>query len=187
MGYFLGFIPEQKSNYQIRKAVGELGRVFDGQDVSVRWVKPENYHITVLYLGEKLNFFKQFLLVYKLSKMSFPKFQVSFEKANVGISRSYKELIYLSVLDGGDEIRNMLYSLRGIIRTKESSLFIPHVTLGRINKDLSSEEYRNILVDVRNMNEVLNVKDIKFNPTQFHLLESMDDGSNRIVKTFNLS
>ena len=36
MNFFLGFFPDEKSNYKIRKVVGEVGRIFDDFSIPVR-------------------------------------------------------------------------------------------------------------------------------------------------------
>ena len=186
MGIFLGFIPDEKNNYKIRKVVGEVGRVFEGQDVAIRWVKPESYHITLLYIGDKMNFLSKFFLLLKMKSFIVRKFKVVLDKANVGISRSYKELVYLSMKEGGDEIREMLYKLRGKVKVKETNVFIPHISLGRINKDLTSEEFRNLTVDVRNENKNLDISSISFEVDKLHLIETNQDGKLNIIKSFDL-
>lgn len=186
MGIFLGFIPDEKSNYKIRKVVGEIGRVFEGQEVAVRWVKPESYHITLLYIGNSLNFLSKFILLLKLKSFIVRKFTVVLDKANVGISRSYKELVFLSLKEGGDEVREMLYKLRTKVKVKENNVFIPHISLGRISKDITPEEFRNLNVDVRNENKNLDIPSISFEVDKLHLIESTQDGKLNIIKSFDL-
>lgn len=186
MNYFLGFIPNQEANYKIRKVVGDLGRVFDGQDVNVRWNKPETFSISLLNLGRSLNFLKREYLLYKLRRLGLKSFEVQLEKASVGISRSYKELIYLTLGKGGDNIRTMLFNLRGIVRSSQNSIFIPHITLGRISKDLSNEEYSNLILDVRNTNKQLKIDEIAFRVDTICLIQVDDEGSHKIVKSLAL-
>ena len=126
------------------------------------------------------------LLDLKLKKIVLKKFSVRLDKANLGIQRSYKELVYLSLLSGGDEIRDMLYQL-GLygIRTKDYEIFIPHVTLGRVNKVVSDEEYKNLSLDVRNVNKDLKVNDIRFDVKEIHLIES-SEGSISVIKSYPL-
>lgn len=183
MNYFLGFFPDQKTNYKIRKVVGELGRVFDGQEIKVRWVQPETYHVQVLYLGNSMNLITKTLLGYKLGKFQPPKFEIRFDKASLGISRKYKELVYLSISDGGDELRNLVFDLRNHLGFNDSGQFIPHLTLGRVSKDLTEEEFKNLNQDVRVVNKKLKVSDISFSPSTLAFVES-DLESNRIIKEF---
>jgi len=71
MSYFLGFIPDLESKSKIRRVLTEVSSIFDDFDIPVRWVKPNTFHITLYYLGEKSNFIKEFLLKRKISKIKF--------------------------------------------------------------------------------------------------------------------
>lgn len=186
MNYFLGIQPNDQTNYKIRKVVGELGRVFQGQDIDVRWSKPETFHCSVVYLGKSLNPAKKFFLDLKLKKTNYRKFSISFERAVVGISRRYKELVYLGIDKGGDELREIVLDLRERLKISDSNLFIPHVTLGRISKELSEQEFRNLKMDVRKMNKSLKVDEIEFEVDRISLIRS-DLDSHEIISSYNLT
>lgn len=185
MSYILGFLPDNRSRNKVGNVVNQLANIFEGQEINVRWANSGNYHITLHYLGDKLSFINLLLLKRKLGKLPLPHFRISFEKANVGITRSYKELVYLSLDKGGDEVRDMLFRLRTVLKTSDSEKFIPHLTLGRISKDLSSEEYRNLVLDVRNMNSQLDIKNVEFDVSELHLLK-FEQGTLEVVHTFML-
>ena len=51
-------------------------------------------------------------------------------------------------------------------------MFVPHLTIGRVSKDLSQEEYRNIAKDVTRVSKSLKVKDISFNISEMYLIQS---------------
>lgn len=174
--YFLGFFPDEKSNHKIRKIVGEVGRVFDGQGINVRWTNPQNFHVTLVFLGANLNFIQMFLLNNKLKNLIIPKFKISFDKCELGINRQYKELLYITTKDGGEHLRNLVFSLRKLISTPDYSNYIPHLTLGRVSKDLTNEEYRNIVSDLHNINEGLNLGDISFESTNMWLVQTTPEG-----------
>lgn len=186
MSFFIGIIPDEKTNYKIRKVIGDVGRVFEGQSADVRWVRPDGTHISLIKLGDNLNFIQQFFLNIKLNNIHFAKFKVILDKANVGIARSYKELIYISLYEGGEDIRNILFKMREKIKSNDANIFLPHITLGRISKDLTNEEYRNLVVDVRNVNESLGLRDIEFTVSTLHVIEYTKDGVYRIVKSYDL-
>lgn len=182
MNYFLGFFTDEKSNYKIRKVVGEVGRVFDDFGIPVRWVKPETYHITLFYLGENLNPIKRFLLSRRLKKFVFKPFSVKLNTVRLGISRNYKELVYLDLLEGGDTLRNLYLDIHKIVGTNDSSKFVPHLTIGRVSKDLTEEEQRNISKDLSNICESLNIEDISFNIYELCLVKSEDGNYSILIK-----
>src|SRR5690606_16440926 len=130
-----------------------------------------------------LSFFKRQWLQYKLSKVKVRNFTVSFHKAELGINRKYKELVYLTVMDGGDELRDLVYKLREDLKIEDSGQYIPHLTLGRVNKDLTPEEFKNLTHDVREVNKNLKVADISF-ITQKLAFVASDSGEYSIIKEF---
>jgi 2'-5' RNA ligase len=183
LNYFLAFFPDEKTNYKIRKVVGELGRVFDGQEIDVRWVKPEKFHVIAVFLGNDLNFVSKLLLEMKLGKFQVPRFGIRFEKASLGLSRRAKEKICLTISEGGDELRNLVFDLRNRLGINDPNLFIPHLTLGRVNKDLTDEEFRNLNQDIRVVNKKLKVPDISFTPESMSFIES-DLETYKVLKQF---
>jgi len=174
MSYFLAFVPDKESVNRIKSIVKEVDSLFSDFGIPVRWVKPDTYHITLYYLGENLPFFNQMLLKRKLKKIKFKKFKISFKNIKVGISRSYKELVYLDLSKGGEELRELLSQVRREIGGKDTSLFIPHLTLGRISEDLSKEEYRNVSTDIAKLSKKLNLEDIEFTVDTLYLIHSKD-------------
>ncbi len=109
-----------------------------------------------------------------MKKVHIPKINVSFATVKVGISRNYKELVYLELKDGGEEMRELLLQLRKNLGGKDISMFVPHLTIGRISKDLSQEEYRNVAKDISRVSKKLKLEDIEFTVDTIYLIESKD-------------
>ena len=174
MSYFLGFVPDQESKSKIRRVLAEVSNIFNDFDIPVRWVKPNTFHITLYYLGEQLCFLKEFLLKRRISKIQFKKIKVSFCTVKVGISRNYKELVYLDLEQGGEELRELLLQVREITGKQDTSMFVPHLTIGRISKDLTKEEYRNVANDIARVSKKLKLSDIHFTIDSMYLIESKD-------------
>lgn len=174
MSYFLGFIPEKESKYKIGKVIGEVGMMFDDFGIPVRWVKPKTFHISLYSLGERFSFLSRLLLIRKMKKIEVSKINISFANVKVGISRNYKELVYLELKDGGEEIRELLLELRKQLGSKDTSMFVPHLTIGRISKDLSQEEYRNVAKDISRVSKKLKLDEIQFSVDTIYLIESKD-------------
>lgn len=179
--YFLGFFLDNTSNHKVRKVVGEVGRVFDGQEIKVRWNKPDNYHISVLYIGSNINPINLLLIQSNLRKIRIPRFKISFDKCDIGIVRNYKGLVYLTVKDGGEHLRDLVFTLRNTFNLRDTAVYIPHLSLGRVSKDLTNEEQRNIQSDLRNITPALNLSEIIFDSTNLYLVESTD-GDYKLVK-----
>lgn len=186
MNFFLGAIPDDKSCHKIKKVIGEIGRVFDGQQIPVRWVNPDTFHVTILFVGKDISYIKKFFLRRKLKKISFKPFNISFKNVKLGISRRYKELVYLSVFDGDEQMRNITEQLDPSGNFRGANTFVPHLTLGRVSKELTDEEFRNLSKDMDTMSKGLNIEEISFNVEDIFLIKS-DNGGYDIVMNCSAS
>jgi 2'-5' RNA ligase len=174
MNFFVGIIPDDSTNHKIRKVVREVGRVFEGQQIPVRWVNPDTFHVTVLFVGKDISPVRKILLKKKVKKILFKPFKISFKSLKLGIAGKYKELIYLAIDKGDDEVRAITEQLdpQGSIRGANS--FIPHLTLGRVSKELTDEESRNLLKDIGRVSNQVGIEGIVFDVREIFLLKSKD-------------
>ncbi len=176
MKFFLGFCPDKEANVKIRKISSELGKVFDDLDISVRWSNPDSYHMVMIPINVRLPFVEIPLLKHQLLKYSFNPFKVVFNASKLGISRKYKELIYLDVKEGGEEMRKMYLDLRKLLRKSDDTNFIPHLVLGRVSKDLSNQEYMNISRDLSRIAKGLNISEAHFYVNALRIIKSTPEG-----------
>jgi len=176
MNFFLGFCPDESANHKIRKMIGELGEIFDGLQIPVRWSDPASYHLYILTLGSNFSFLKLLWFKYKLKGFTVRPFKVAFNTVHIGISRKYKELIYLDLKEGGEEMRNLLFELRKRLTIKDQGKFIPHLVLGRVSADLSNQEYTNISKDLYRVAKGLDIKKIEFEVTGLKLIKNSSTG-----------
>ena len=187
MSFFFGFFPDENTNYKIRKVVGEVGRVFAGFQIPVRWSKPGTYHMTVLHVGESLSIFKRLIWRFRLQTMHFTHFKVSFNTVRLGISRKYKELVYLDTKEGGDVMRATLLDMRKALKLKDEGNFVPHLTLGRVSKDLTDEEYSNLCKDLAVVAKGLDIGKIEFYVNDIKLIRSSGDDYSVLMNLVDLS
>lgn len=175
MSFFLGLFPDQNSNHSIESVAEETKAVFEGFDIPVRWSKSVSYHLTIVHLGESVPFYKMLFLKYKIKRFNFKQFKIKFNTIKLGISRKYKELIYLDLLEGGDDMRRLLLELRKVLGIKNEGNFLPHLTLGRVSKELTDQEYSNICRDLSAVAKRLDIEKIEFLANDFKLVKSTDD------------
>lgn len=176
MEYFLGFCPDQEANHKIKKSIVEISKVFDGLDIPVRWIDPNSCFVEILPLGVDISFLRLLLIKYRLKNYYSQSFKVILNTVRLGISRKYKELIYFDVKEGGDSMRDMVLNLRKLLSLKDQGNFIPHIVLGRVNKDLSDQEYTNISKDLYHVGKNLNINDIQFYCTGLKLIRKSQEG-----------
>jgi len=186
MNYFVGIVPDDSTNHKIRKVVREVGRMFDGQQIPVRWINPETFHVTVLFVGKDISFIRKIFLKNKVKKITFKPFKISFKSLKLGISGKYKELVYLSINQGDDEMRSITEQLDPKGNIREANSFIPHLTLGRVSKELTEEEYRNLSRDIVRESNQLDIKNISFEVKEVFLLKSKE-GIYKIVMNCSAS
>lgn len=172
MNFFLGIIPDDSTNHKVRRVVGEIGKVFDGQQIPIRWVKPETFHVTVLFVGKDISPLKRVLLKKKVKKISFKPFEISFKSVRLGISRRYKELVYLVVDKGDEEMRLITEQLDPQGKIRGSNNFVPHLTLGRVSKEISEEEYKNLSKDLDMVSRNLDIENISFVVKEIYMIKS---------------
>lgn len=172
MNLFLGFSPEDESKKKISEITNGVKDVFDDFDIKVRWSNPKTYHMTLLFLTNNATIINIFMNKQKLKKFVFKKFKIRLNSVKLGVSRKYRELLYLDVLEGGDDMRKLYLELRKITGAKEDMNFLPHLTLGRVNKDLTTQEYMNIVKDLTVVTKQLKVSEIEFEVGNIDLVKS---------------
>jgi len=174
MSIFLGFFPDGKSKEKIFTVTESVKEVFKDFGIDVRWSNPKTYHCTLLNVGDKVS--PLILALYKmyLKKYEFKKFSIRFNAVKLGITRKYRELIYLDVLEGGEQMREIYLQLKHLLKNKEDVNFIPHLTLGRVNKDLTQQESMNIVKDLSNISKKMSVNKISFEVNKIDLVQSKD-------------
>lgn len=172
MSLFIGFFPNEELTKRITEISEEVKKIFTGFNIKVRWSNPKTYHMTLLFLGEKISLPKLLYYKLKLKNYSFSKFEVKFNSIKLGISRKYRELIYIDLLEGGDEMRKLYLELKDLLNFKDDINFIPHLTLGRVNKDLSPQEYSNIVKDLSIVSRQVKIKGITLQVNRVDLVRS---------------
>ena len=115
---------------------------------SLRWVAPENSHITLKFLGdtseEKLDDLKK---IFAEEMIKIPSFEIRLRKIGVFPNLSRPRVIWLGVEDGGKLLRlekSVQAASRQIGSVPEKRRFSAHLTLGRVkgrgqNKRVSSQ------------------------------------------------
>jgi len=169
--YFIAIQPDETTKKSLSELVNFIKPIFETQDIAVNWTKKENFHVSIQFVGRDINFFRKQYTKLKLGKMPFSSYDIKVGRIRLGISRKYRELIYLSIDEGAEKLRGELLKVKRFVGLKREQIFIPHITLGRVNKDLTDEEFRNLSsqLDVFNKeNEI----DISFNANKPVFLES---------------
>jgi RNA 2',3'-cyclic 3'-phosphodiesterase len=124
-------IPEQ-----IRKAIGELLDILKKYDADVKWIPPENIHLTLKFLGSTPDSIVTRIQEALLPLVSsYEPFYITIRSTGVFPNKKYPRVIWIGIVDSDilkelrDRIENAM-SLLGFQR--EDKAFHPHLTLGRV-------------------------------------------------------
>jgi len=186
MNHFLGFFLDDNSKKSIIKNVEQVSKIFSAMDISVRWTEPSNYHIKLQNLSSKVGLIKKMCISKKVQDILKQPIELSLGDLKVGNSRSLEGLIYLEIDNGGNELRKLRYKLLQTLRMKDNAQFTPHIALGRINKDLSNQEYSNIIKDIHSILKNLKNTDVHFRVDSLDLVRE-EHGQYQILKKFDAS
>jgi 2'-5' RNA ligase len=186
MNHFLGFFIDDQTKRSVVGTVGRISNIFSDMSIEVRWIKPSNYHIKLQNLGGNVGLIKKLYISKKLKDALKLPIKTSIGNVKVGNSRNLKGLIYLELGEGGDELREMRYEMLNTLKIKDNVQFVPHIAIGRINKDLSRQEYSNILKDIDNISEGLSDKRVSFSIDEIDLVR-VEDTDYEILKKFTAS
>ena len=106
-----------------------------GLGASIKFVEPQNIHLTLRFLGEITPF--QVEQVKKiLDTITFKPFTIRLEKLGTFPSISRPRVLWIGVSQGGEIVcriqREIESQLRKLGFRKEKEEFIPHITIGRV-------------------------------------------------------
>lgn len=171
--YFIGVFPTEEAVNKITRISAEIAEMFATQGIPVRWIEPEKYHVTVLFAGKNMNFFRKKFVSYRLKRYRFAPFAVSLGEVKLGISKKYREIVFLSVENGADQLRDIVPDLAARLHINRETVFIPHISLGRVSKDLSDMEFKNLTDDIELFNKhCKEFCDIEFPANKLYFVES---------------
>jgi len=186
MNHFLGFFIDDQSRKKIVESVGNMSDIFSDIGIQVRWIKPSNYHIKLQSLNGDIGPIKKLYISKKIEEIFKEPVSVSMGNIKLGTNRNMRSLLYMEMENGGDALRELKYEMAKTLRLKDSMHFLPHVAIGRMNKDLSNQEVSNIIKDIRNVSESINRNEIQFDINEIDLVR-VKEGDYEILKNFKVS
>jgi len=182
-------LPEEIKN-ELEKIEKEIAGLFPKETSRglVRWVKKDNLHITLLFLGyiEKENIPQICEIVNKIAKTQNP-FSLEFKKVLYGPPNKIPPRLIWVDLEKSAELTDLVKKLKekleetGFLEKMERREFSPHITLGRIRtwqwKKIEPEERPDIEKDISlnfgvNSVEVMESQ-LKRSGAEYNILESI--------------
>ena len=183
MEYFLGFFVNDQSRKQITDTVSNTSPIFSDMGIEVRWIKPSHYHMKIQNIPGSMNFLKKLYISKRIKGVFNKSIQISIGNLRLGSARNLKGLIYIEIGEGGDALRELRYEMLKTLKIKDNVQFVPHIAVGRINKELSNQEFSNIVKDIRNVNRNVQRDMVAFEVRELDLIR-IKEGSYEILKKF---
>jgi 2'-5' RNA ligase len=121
---------------QIKRGIGELIDILIEYDVDIKWVKPENLHLTLKFLGNTPD-----VLLPEIDKSllnivsSYEPFYIKICRTGVFPNRKYPRVIWVGVEDSEILVklnRDIENSMKSLGYKKEDKDYKPHLTIGRV-------------------------------------------------------
>ncbi len=124
--------------------------------LDVRWLPPENLHLTIIPPWEEK---KEAIekLICKLSEINVPKTKITFEKVSFGPDEKFPRLIWMTAKPSKELglLKIDLEKKLGI-RTEKRD-FIPHITIARFNeKNFHSFEQKKLILAIEEKMDISN-------------------------------
>lgn len=127
-------IPEQ-----IKEEISDLIEILKKYDADVKWIQPDNLHLTLKFLGETSDTLPEKIRESLLPIVSsYEPFFISIRSTGVFPHEKHPRVLWIGIVDS-----DRLQSLKGDIDQKLSSVgfpmddknFHPHLTLGRVRSN----------------------------------------------------
>jgi 2'-5' RNA ligase len=130
---FIAINASQRVNNNVAKVVGRLAALCD----QYRWVKPENLHVTLNFVGDVVDIeVPELCNLIKDAIEPLESFEMSLQ--GVGGFRSAEEprVLWIGVDEGAAALKQMYNTLADVLHhwgvNKERNEYVPHMTLGRL-------------------------------------------------------
>jgi len=173
-------------NDSARKNISDIISRLKKKDFDVKWVNPENIHITLKFLGEvNENDMKGLENIISGSVKDVKKFKINISKAGYFGKGNYVKVVWVDIREGRDILvqlsRKFNKELTHIRREEREPS--PHITIGRVR---SGRNVHELINEVEGLSDV-KVGEVEVNDIKLKQSVLKPDGPIYIdLKTFEL-
>ncbi|UCB45604.1 MAG: RNA 2',3'-cyclic phosphodiesterase [Spirochaetota bacterium] len=136
---------------EVRKKVAFLIEKFKGIDSGIKWVDPNNIHITIYFFGEIDENTKEGLeTIVETSLKGVSRFSLTVEEISAFPSMRYPRVIWVGIKDESGELGAIFSTVKDGIEernlpvNRENRAYKPHLTLGRVKRHPGNRLMREI-------------------------------------------
>jgi len=147
------FIAIELSN-NIKQELAGLIEKLKTSGADVKWVNPENIHLTLKFLGyispEKIEAVKKVL---DSIKGKFTPFKITLSGVGAFPKLSYPRVIWVGMQDGQDDAKRIYALLEAELEKagfkKEERAFSPHLTIGRVRSGKNRQDLKSAIENLK--------------------------------------
>ncbi len=133
--------------------LGKLKGQLDVPGIDIAWVKPENIHLTLVFLGELTDAdCKQAGQALAAVAAAHQPFSVQFDSIGAFPGERFPRIIWAGIRTGAEQMIALGESVRAALAgvgEEEDKAFMPHATIGRVRSTQKTGELREKLVQAQ--------------------------------------
>lgn len=124
---------------EVQSALGEISRQLSSQSQGVKWVKPENIHLTLRFLGDT-DPAKVADLSAGLDEIAAQRAAIALRLGQVGAFPNLRRarVLWVGLEEEGEQLHKLRRAVEHLARSlgweREAQQFKPHLTLGRVRE-----------------------------------------------------
>jgi 2'-5' RNA ligase len=183
MRSFLGILPDENTKSQLSKVAAHVAAAFDTQQVPVSIIPASSLVVEVVPLNHNPNFLTKKKVAFRLRGYKFIPITISISSVRLGISKKDRGKLVFVINSGAEELRESVLELSKSLNIKREKIFVPHLSLGRVGKDISNEEFQNLSHDLFQLSKNELTENIVFKADLLSLIYSGSEGLD-VVKNF---
>ncbi len=132
---------------ELKAAIGKISSALSNQIPGVRWVPPENLHLTLKFLGDIEEAIIPDIQAI-LNQVTPRHLPINCKFGGLGVFPNFQrpKIIWLGVTEGGNQIEGLAHELSrelsGLGFKPEKRGYTPHLTLGRIKTGTGASQLR---------------------------------------------
>jgi 2'-5' RNA ligase len=159
---------------EIKGALARLQEQLKSSGADVKWVEPENIHLTLKFLGERdeKKIAKITQILEETAKNKNP-FQIRISSLGAFPKVDFPRVIWVGIDKGDNETKEIAEGLEEKIAQigipKEERPFSSHITIGRVRSPVNRQ---NLVRDLKNLENKLGGQNLEFTVTKTTLFKS---------------
>lgn len=183
MNTYIGIIPDENSKVKMKKAIAHVAMAFESQNVPVQFYDPNLLSVVLVPLGRNTGVISRKVTAFKMRKYHFYTFPITINSVKLGLTKRDRGVVSPIINGGAEELRNTLLDVSTLLGIKREKIFIPHIAVGRVVKDVSDQEFKNISQDLSMFSKEFFAEEMRFEAKFLALYENSENGQT-VFKNF---